>query len=120
MLVCHVVQIKLGTESILALAAGIIAGTAGAFVGYVADKVSTRLVRHGLAEKVDEIFASEYRHKIAVGSDDGLKLAWAGNRDETAEVVRAAPLKLPLFGEFRRRQLDRAAAKAFAAFKSGT
>ena len=120
MLVCHVVQIKLGTESILALAAGIIAGTAGAFVGYVADKVSTRLVRHGLAEKVDEIFASEYRHKIAVGSDDGLKLAWTGNRDETAEVVRAAPLKLPLFGEFRRRQLDSAAAKAFAAFKSGS
>jgi len=67
---------------------------------------------------VDEIFASEYRRKMAVGSDDGLKLVWGGVREETAEVVRSAPLRLPLFGEFRRRQLDRAAAKVFAVFKA--
>lgn len=117
MLVWHVAQMKLGEGSLLAIAAGVLTAAVGLFIGYVTEKVSTRLVRHGLAGKVDDIFASEYRHKIAVGSDDGLKLAWSGNRDETAEVVRAAPLKLPLFGEFRRYQLDRAAEKAFAAFK---
>ena len=42
-----------------------------------------------------------------------------GVREETAEVVRSAPLKLPIFGEFRRRQLDSAAAKVFAVFKAG-
>ena len=120
MLVWHVATMKLGEGSVLAAAAGVLTAALGLFLGYVTLKMSARLVRHGLAGKVDEIFASEYRHRIAVGSDDGLRQTWNSNREETAEVVRSAPLKLPLFGEFRRRLLDSAASKVFAAFKSGS
>jgi len=117
-LVHHFTTQKLGEGGFLAIAAGALTGAFCLFISYFVMKESLRIVRHESAGKVDDIFASEYRHKIVVGSDDGLKQAWSDNREETAEVVRSAPLKLPFFGEFRRRQLDRAAAKAFAAFKA--
>ena len=116
--VWYLATAKFGDGSFLAKAAGALVGAFGLFATYATTSLSTRLSRVALAGKVDEIFASEYRRKMAVGSDDGLKLVWGGVREETAEVVRSAPLRLPLFGEFRRRQLDRAAAKVFAVFKA--
>ena len=92
----------------------------GLLSGYVFTRIAASVTRQVLAEEGDGIFASEYRHRISVGTADGLKEAWSDNRDETAEVVRSAPLKLPLFGELSRRRLDSAAAKVFAAFRSGS
>ena len=69
-----------------------------------------------LEDKVDDIFAKEYRRRIAVGSDDSLRQAWDANRDETAEVIRSAPLRLPFFGEFCRRRVDSVVSKVFSSF----
>ena len=118
MLVWHTASLRLGSGSFMAAAAGVLTAAFGVFLSFVTMKFATRLVRIGLAGKVDEIFADEYRSKIAVGSNEGLKLCWAANRDETEKVVRAAPLKLPFFGEMRRRQLDTAAKRMLEAFKS--
>ncbi|MBQ3343329.1 MAG: dynamin family protein [Kiritimatiellae bacterium] len=116
-LVYHVAALRLGEGKFLAVAAGVLTALCGLFLVHVTMRVATRFMRGGLSGRVDDIFAVEYRHRIAVGSDDGLSQAWAANREETAEVVRNAPLKLPLFGEFCRRRVDSAAAKIFAAFK---
>ena len=104
----------------MAIAAAATTAALGLLSGYVFTRIAASVTRQVLAEEVDGIFASEYRHRISVGTADGLKEAWSDNRDETAEVVRSAPLKLPLFGELSRRRLDSAAAKVFAAFRSGS
>ena len=116
-LVYHVATLRLGEGSALAIAAGVLTLFCGLFLVHVTMRVATRFMRGGLAGRVDDIFAVEYRHRIAVGSDDGLSQAWDANKEETAEVVRNAPLKLPFFGEFCRRRVDSAASKIFDTFK---
>ena len=116
-LVKHVVNIRLGEGSILAIAAGVLAACCGLFLSYVTMRLAVRFVRGGLAGKVDDIFAVQYRHRIAVGTDDAIRQAWNANREETAEVIRSAPLKLPFFGELCRRKVDSVAAKILAVFK---
>ncbi len=115
-LVGHVAALKLGEGSVLAVVAGIVAACCGLFLTYVTTRFAVRFVRAGLADKVDDIFAKEYRRRIAVGSDDSLRQAWDANRDETAEVIRSAPLRLPFFGEFCRRRVDSVVSKVFSSF----
>ncbi len=117
-LVKYVTALKLGAGSFLAIAAGVLAACCGLFLTFVTMRFATRFVRHDLAGKVDDIFAIEYRHRIAVGTDDGIRQAWDANREETAEVIRNAPLKLPFFGELCRRKVDAVAAKILKIFKS--
>ena len=116
----HAAGVKFGEGGAMAIAAAATTAAIGLLSGYVFTRIAASVTRQVLAEEVDGIFASEYRHRISVGTADGLKEAWSDNRDETAEVVRSAPLKLPLFGELSRRRLDSAAAKVFAAFRSGS
>ena len=115
-LVGYVVALKLGERSVLSIAAGVAAACCGLFLTYATTRFAVRYVRAGLAARVDDIFAKEYRRRIAVGSGDSLKQAWDSNRDETAEVIRSAPLRLPFFGEFCRRRVDSVAAKVFSSF----
>ncbi len=88
--------------------------------GHYVARLAAFMQRISLAHRIDDIFTAEYRQQIAVGQHDNLPQTWNGIREETAEIVRKAPLKLPLFGEFRRRQLDAAAQKLFAAFAKPT
>ena len=67
---------------------------------------------------MDAIFAEECRSELAVGMHDDLRQVWEGVRDETADVVRSAPLALPWFGERRRKRLDADAAQILKAFES--
>ena len=97
---------------------GGLAGVLALFAAYYVARLVVQLSRLLLARTVDDIFATEYKKRIAVGYHDNLDQIWESLRLETAEIVRKAPLHLPLFGEFRRRQLDTAAdqiAKAFLA-----
>lgn len=111
-----VLQSRLGWSSTLsAVAAGVLA-CFGAFVAYGILRLAVGSLRSSLAAKVDEIFAREYQRKLVVGVHDNLNQYWDANRAETAEIVRNAPLRLPLFGEFRRRRLESAAAKLCESF----
>ena len=114
----HVASLRLGGESTAAIAAGALAACCGLFLTYATMRVAVRYVRGALAARVDGIFAVEFRHRVAIGSDDGIMQAWGANREETAEVVRSAPLRLPLLGEMCRRRVDSAAKKVVAAFKT--
>ena len=115
--VWFVLNTKLGNGSILAMiGGGLTAALSLGLCHYVA-RLVTFLQRTSLSRRVDEIFAEEYRQQIAIGQHDNLQQIWNSIRDETADVVRKAPLRLPLFGEFRRRQLDKESAKVFAAFQ---
>ncbi len=85
---------------------------------YALAKFGAQSVRNAFAQKLDDVFAAKYRGELIVGQRDDLRQIWAGIRDETAKVIRDAPLdELPFFGEFRRRRLDAAAKKIFAAFQ---
>ena len=85
---------------------------------YAFVKFGVQPVRNAFAQKVDDTFESKYKADLIVGQHDDLRQIWAGIRDETAKVIREAPLgKLPFFGEFHRRRLDAAAKKIFAAFQ---
>ena len=104
-------------SSVLGYAAGILFGALLLFASYMTSRLAARFERARLADRVDDIFATQYRSEVAIGSRDDLRQTWDGIKDETAQVIRSAPLGLPLFGEWRRRQLDAAAEKIFAAFK---
>ena len=110
-------MVKFGSGSRLAATFGIVAALLGFAVSFFVVRFAERMRRQRLAGKVDEIFAAEYSRSIAIGSNDNLRLVWDETRAETADVVRSAPLRLPLFGEMCRRRLEKAAKKLFAAFR---
>ena len=101
--------------------AHVLGGFAAAFVllsAFLLARLVARFTRLTFAQRVDEIFAAQYKSEMAVGLHDDLRQVWSGIREETAEVVRRAPLDdLPLFGEFCRWRLDKAAKGIFAAFR---
>ena len=111
-------MVKFGSGSRVAVALGAAVAVLGLAASFFVVRLAVRLRRQRLADRVDDIFAAENRRSIAIGNNDNLRLIWEETRDETADVVRAAPLRLPLFGELRRRQLERAAARLFAAFQN--
>ncbi len=111
-------QALLSRSSVLAIIAGIVVACLGLTLGWFLVRLVVYLQRHRLADAVDATFADEYRSSIAVGTNDNLRQAWNAIRDETAQVIRSAPLRLPFFGEFHRRKLDAAAAKVFNSFQS--
>lgn len=84
---------------------------------YAVSILFNHIGRIRLADRVDEIFETQYRSEVAIGSRDDLRQTWNAIRAETAQIIRSAPLRLPLLGEFRRRQLDAAARRTFAAFQ---
>lgn len=88
----------------------------GLLLTYGLSRLSVRNLRNTLAREVDDIFAREYRRKLVIGTHDNLRQYWDAVREETAEVIRHAPLNLPLFGEFRRKRLDAAVARLCASF----
>lgn len=110
-------QISASSGAFLGCAAGIAFGALMLGAAYMTSKLAARLERARLAERVDEIFETQYRGEIAIGQHDDLRQTWNGVRDETAQIIRSAPLRLPLFGELLRRQLDAAAARVFASFE---
>jgi len=109
-----------GMNATLAIVAGGVAAALVLCADYYVARLATLVQRLSLARGIDEIFATEYRQQIVVGGHDNLPQIWNTIKDETAEIVRKAPLHLPLFGEFRRRQLDATAAKLFASFSNPT
>ena len=95
-----------------AMAGVLVAGLLAACARLVVRPLS-RLKRRSLADGADTIFATAYCARVAVGACDDVRQAWSQIRDETAEVIRSAPLKLPFFGEFCRRRLDKTVARLF-------
>ena len=71
---------------------------------------SVSVRRWMLSRKADEIFEKEYRRTLAQPLHDDIRRYWEDIREETAKLIRSAPLDLPIFGEFKRRQVVRAAA----------
>ena len=103
------------------VSAGILGGIAALFVllaAYVFLRLVIRNARLAFAQRVDDVFASKYKGDLVVGQRDDLRQIWASIREETAKIIREAPLgELPFFGEFHRSRLDAAAKKVFAAFQ---
>lgn len=64
-------------------------------------------LRRRQAKKVDEIFAAVFRDKLATKIHDDLTGAWTAQREATADVIREAPLNLPLFAEWKRKRIER-------------
>lgn len=113
LLVWVVMSARTSLGSFAACAAGaLVAGLFAAASRPVA-KLLARVRRRSLAEAVDTMFATAYCSRISVGACDDVRQAWSQTRDETAEVIRSAPLSLPLLGEFCRRRIDKAAARLF-------
>ena len=110
---------RFGSGSVTAAIAGVAAACLGLAATWPLARLAVYLQRQRLAGTVDATFDAEYRSSLAVGTSDNLHQAWHAIREETAQVIREAPLRLPFFGEFRRRQLDSAAAKVFASFQKG-
>ena len=79
--------------------------------GVAAARLAARRARARFAERIDDAFRRAYRSELAIGTRDDLMQVWNEQRDETASVAGAAPLKLPLFGELLRWRLDRTNAK---------
>ena len=79
--------------------------------GVAAARLAARRARSRFAERIDDAFRRAYRSELAIGTRDDLMQVWNEQRDETASVAGAAPLKLPLFGELLRWRLDRTNAK---------
>ena len=112
-----VLQQTAGWGTVLAYVGASLATGVALFAGWHLARLARLFKRHQLARNVDDIFATEYRQQVAVGPHDNLRQVWEVLKAETAETVRKAPLgTVPFFGEFRRRQLDAAAAKVFSAF----
>ena len=122
-MVIDIIADGMKTSVKLGVIAAAIAGVAAACLGLAATwplaRLAVYLQRQRLAGTVDATFDAEYRSSLAVGTSDNLHQAWHAIHEETAQVIREAPLRLPFFGEFRRRQLDSAAAKVFASFQKG-
>ncbi len=89
-----------------AFAACALAGGAALFVAHILWHFMRGSLLEEFAARVDDLFAAVYRCETAVGSQDDLRQAWAAQRDETARVIRVAPLPSPWFAEHHRRHLE--------------
>lgn len=102
---------------VLSKVVGAAAALAVAFASYFVSRLVAKSTRITFASRLDDVFASEYAEELVVGRHDDLRQIWSGIREETAKVVRDAPLgNLPLFGEFHRSRLDAAERRIFDAF----
>ena len=102
----------------LAHVLGGIAALLALFAAVCTSRLLANFTRVTFAGRVDEIFAEECKSEMFVGQHDHLEQVWAGIREDTAEIVRNAPLgNLPLFGEHCRRRLDAARRKIFNSFR---
>jgi len=112
----HVLVSRFGWGNVAAgVSAGIFAGLGGV-LAYGVGRIAVRLQRATQAGRVDEIFAHEYHSQLVVGVHDNLNQYWEATRAETADIVRNAPLRLPLFGELARKRLESAAARLCESF----
>jgi len=112
----HVMMARFGHGAVVAgIVAGLLVGL-GIFLTYGIGRLAVRLQRMSLAGRVDEIFACEYHSRLVVGVHDNLNQYWETTRAETADIVRNAPLHLPLFGELARKRLESAAARVCESF----
>lgn len=107
---------RFSCRSFLAWGVAILAGGVVGFLAYWCHRITRRLFRIALARRVDAIFASEFQQKIVAGTHDNVNQPWLAIREETADIVREAPLRLPFFGEWKRRKTERAAAAVLKAF----
>ena len=89
--------LKFTAGSFAAWTAGVFAAAAVGAASYFLSRIVVRRLREDLAEKVDAIFIAEHRRQTAIGTYDDLRQRWDAIRAETADVIRAAPLKLPFF-----------------------
>ena len=112
----HLLVTRMGWGATVSATAVAVCAVLGAFVAYWTIRFLVRLQRVSLAGKVDSIFGRLYRRRLVLGVHDNLDQNWEAVRDETAEVIRQAPLDLPLFGEFRRRRLEAAVKKLCESF----
>ena len=116
LMVWGVLSAHFGFGTLLSIAAAAVTAGLGLYAAHALSLLAVRLKRAALASGVDDIFAAEYRRETAVGTNENLHKLWEELKDKTAEVVRDAPLNLPLFGEFRRTRLDKALTHILAAF----
>ena len=116
LLLVHALSVRFGWGRLPSALACSLPVALGGLLAHWIFRLAARAARLGLSRRVDDIFAAEYRRELAAGTHDDLRQRWALDRDETARIVRDAPLRLPLLGEFRRRRLDAAAAKVLRAF----
>ncbi|MGN0848040.1 MAG: hypothetical protein ACI4RA_11760 [Kiritimatiellia bacterium] len=119
-LVWHILSTRFQLGNALSLVAAGFAAGLGVLCAHWMGRLAQRVMRLSLARRVDDIFAREYRRELAVGTHENTRQRWDLMRDETAEIVRDAPLHLPFFGEWRRARLDAAARRVFKARTSGT
>ena len=105
--------IMFAVEKAQSIAGGVVVGALFLVAAQPLLRLSVRVRRRALADGVDGLFAASYLKRVSVGSGDDIRQAWALVRDETAEVIRSAPLGLPLLGEFCRGSLDRTAHSLF-------
>lgn len=76
-------------------------------VAWFLHKPATAMIRLGVANRADELFRKVFRSRLVNKVHDDFESAWSAQRDETARVIRNAPLNLPWFAEFRRHKLER-------------
>ena len=112
----YILTSHFGWGNILATLVAVIVAGLGLFLAHGITLLALRVLRQSLARNVDDIFAREYRRQIAIGTHDNIRQHWDGTRDETAEIIRNAPLHLPLFGEFHRKRLEKATSKILKSF----
>lgn len=108
----------LTTDVTKTLLANIAAGVCALLIllaAHFVTQFTIRLARIIISRKADEIFAHVYRRELAIGTHENMRQHWADTRNDTIDLIRDAPLKLPLFGEFARHRLDKAAEKVFRA-----
>ena len=116
LLVWGVMSARFGFGNFASVTAAAITAGLGLYAANALSRIAVRMKRESLAGLVNDIFAAEYSRETAVGSHDNLRQLWGELSDKTAEIVRTAPLKLPLFGEYGRRRLDRALVRILDAF----
>lgn len=107
-----------GTGAAFAHVTGAFVAVLVAFFGFLVARLVVQSKRLAFANRVDDAFAKEYMEELIAGKHSDLQQIWESIREETARIIREAPLrKLPLLGEFHRWRLDAAARRVFAVFK---
>lgn len=76
-------------------------------VAALAERFVSRSIRYRYADQIDSLFHREYRSEITIGIHDDILRTWDEIREETAKTIKDVPLRLPFFGEFWRKRLQR-------------
>lgn len=69
------------------------------------------LSRFVISNRVEDLFRKVFRAQLATKVHDDVVNAWTAQQTETSEIIRSAPLDLPLFAEWRRRGIERSLAR---------